>query len=325
MIYRALGQSGLQISAIGMGTWAIGGTWWGGTDADAAIAAIRRGLDLGVNLIDTAPVYGYGVSEEFVGKAIAGRPRESVVLATKVGLNWWANEGQHFFDLEGRKVYRNLRPASIRYEVEQSLRRLGVEYIDLYQTHWQDPTTPIAESMAELVKLRDEGKIRAIGVSNCTPAQMDAYRAVGRLDSNQPPYSMLKRGIEADVLPYCRAHDIAVLAYSPMERGLLSGMDPARQFGAGDMRANDPAFTPENIRRVNAMLEQFAPLRAKYGLNTTQLVIAWTISQPGLTCALAGVRNPAQAEDIVAGGNVEIAPEDLATMETAIQAYLAGA
>lgn len=319
MIERELGQSGLRVTALAMGTWAIGGAWWGGTDEADSIAAIRRGLDEGINLIDTAPMYGCGLSEELVGKAIRGRDRSRIVLATKCGLNWWAGEGEFFFEKDGLTVHRNLRPAQIRYEIEQSLRRLGTEYIDLYQTHWQDATTPIAESMAELLKLQQEGKIRAIGVSNCTPTQMDEYLAVGRIDSNQPPYSMLQRGIEADLLPYCRDHNIAVLAYSPLGQGLLTGkLDPEREFPEGDLRRGNRNFSPENIRRVNGILERLAPWREKYGLNQTQLTLAWTISQPGVTVALCGVRNPAQVADLAPGGRVEITPEDLAAMEPII-------
>jgi aryl-alcohol dehydrogenase-like predicted oxidoreductase len=319
MIYRELGKSGINISAVGLGTWAIGGMWWGGTDEELAVAALQRGLDEGINLIDTAPVYGYGLSEEVVGLAIKGRDRAGIILATKVGLAWHVQEGSKFFELEGKTVYRNLRPAGIRYEIEQSLRRLDTDYIDLYQTHWQDPTFPIADTMAELLKLREEGKIRAIGVSNATPAQMREYLAVGRIDSNQPLYNMLDRGIEEEALPFCREHDIAILSYSSLALGLLTGKaDPNRTFPSNDLRACNPRFKPENIARVNALFEQFAPLREKYGLNQAQLSIAWTISRPGVTCSLVGVRNPAQAADIAPGGNVELTPEELAEMDRTI-------
>jgi aryl-alcohol dehydrogenase-like predicted oxidoreductase len=318
MIYRELGASGISMSAIGLGTWAIGGLWWGGTDEADSIAALRRGLDLGINLIDTAPCYGFGLSEELVGKAIKGYDRDKVVVATKVGLAWNVNEGQHFFDMDGKTVFRNLKAYSIRYEVEQSLRRLGVEYIDLYQTHWQDNTTPIAETMDTLMALKEEGKIRAIGVSNATVAQMEEYLAVGPLDSNQPLFNMLDRGLEAEALPFCQAHQISILSYSSLALGLLTGkMDPAREFGAGDQRKNNKRFTPEYITKTNAMLDRFAPFREKYGLDQTQLTIAWTISRPGITCALVGVRNAAQTENI-APGAVEIAPEDLAVMDAII-------
>ncbi|MHB9134487.1 MAG: aldo/keto reductase [Armatimonadota bacterium] len=319
MIYRELGRSGISVSTIGLGTWAIGGTWWGGTDEELAIAALQRGLDAGINLIDTAPVYGFGVAEQIVGKAIKGRKRDDIVVATKVGLNWSSTEGKHYFDLEGNTVNFNLRPAAIRYEVEQSLQRLGVDYIDLYQTHWQDPTTPIAETMGALLELKAEGKIRAIGVSNATIAQIEEYLAVGQVDSNQPKYNMLDREIEAEVLPFCRMHDIAILSYSSLALGLLTGkMTPDRQFGEGDLRARNPRFTAESLAKINGTLERFAPWREKYGLDQTQLTIAWTISRPGLTCALVGVRNPRQAAEVAPGGGVQLAPEDLAAMDEII-------
>jgi len=319
VIYRELGTSGMHIPAIGLGTWAIGGLWWGGTDEELAVAALQRGLDEGITLIDTAPMYGYGLAEEVVGRAIKGRDRSRIVLATKVGLVWHVDEGHKFFEIDGKTVYRNLRPANIRYEVELSLRRLDTDYIDLYQTHWQDPTTPIADTMGELLKLRDEGKIRAIGVSNATAEQMREYLAVGRIDSNQPLYNMLDRGIEEEALPFCREQDISILSYSSLALGLLTGaMDPNRAFPANDMRARNPRFKPENITRVNAMFEQFAPLREKYGLNQAQLSIAWTVSRPGVTCALVGVRNPQQAADIAPGGSVELTPDELAEMDRVI-------
>lgn len=320
MIYRELGKSGIKISAVSMGTWAIGGMWWGGTDNEQAVAALQRGLDEGINLIDTAPMYGQGLAEEVVGRAIKGRNREEIVLATKVGLVWHVAEGQRFFDLaDGGTVYRNLKPANIRYEIEQSMRRLDTDYIDLYQTHWQDNTTPIADTMGELLKLQEEGKIRAIGVSNATVEQMKEYLAVGRIDANQPLYNMLDRGIEDEALPFCREHDIAILSYSSLALGLLTGaMDPNRAFPPDDMRAHNPRFKPENIAKVNAMFEQFAPLREKYGLNQAQLSIAWTINRPGVTCALVGVRNPRQAADIAPGGSVQLTLEELAEMDRVI-------
>jgi len=319
VIYRELGKAGMKISAVGMGTWAIGGLWWGGTDEELAVAALQRGLDEGITLIDTAPMYGRGLAEEVVGRAIKGRDRAKIILATKVGLVWHVAEGYRNFDIDGVTVYRNLRPSSIRYEIELSLKRLGTDYIDLYQTHWQDPTFPIADTMTELLKLKDEGKIRAIGVSNATTEQMREYLAVGRIESNQPLYNMLDREIEGEALPFCREYDIAILSYSSLALGLLSGaVDPNRAFPASDMRARNPRFKPENIAKVNAMFAQFAPLREKYGVNQAQLSIAWTISRPGVTCSLVGVRNPAQAADIAPGGGVELTPKDLAEMDRVI-------
>jgi len=319
MIYRELGKSGISISALGMGTWAIGGLWWGGTDEELAVAALRRGLDEGITLIDTAPMYGRGLAEEVVGWAIKGRDRARIVLATKVGLVWHIEEGHRNFEIDGVTVYRNLRPSSIRYEIEQSLRRLDTDYIDLYQTHWQDPTFPIADTMGELLKLKEEGKIRAIGVSNANVEQMKEYLSVGRIDSSQPLYNMLDRGIEEEALPFCRERDISILSYSSLALGLLTGKaDPNRAFPSNDLRARNPRFKPENIMKVNAMFEQFAPLREKYGVNQAQLSIAWTISRPGVTCSLVGVRNAEQAADIAPGGSVELTAEELAGMDRVI-------
>lgn len=313
MIYRELGQSGITVSAVGLGTWAIGGTAWGGTDEAASIAAIQAGVDAGMTLIDTAPAYGLGLSEELVGKAVRHR-RDEVVLATKLGLVWHTDQGQRDGVIAGQQIFHNLRPESIRYEVEQSLRRLQTDRIDLYQTHWPDPTTPIADTMAALLELVAEGKVRAIGVSNCSVAQMEEYLAVGPLASNQVLYNMLDREIEDDILPFCRQRHIGVLSYSSMSLGLLSGkMPPDRTFPPDDLRAGRARFRPEAIERVNETLERLAPWREQYGLDQTQLTIAWTLSQPGITSALVGVRSVEQAQDDAQGG-VEISAEDLAAM-----------
>ncbi len=235
MRYRALGGSGIEASVVAFGAWAVGGWWWGGADDSESIAAIREALDLGITLIDTAPAYGLGHSEEVVGTAIKGR-RDEVVLATKCGLIWHADKGNHFFDESGKSVRRYLGAESIRYEVEQSLRRLQTDVIDLYQTHWQDPTTPIEETMGALLELKREGKIRAIGVSNASVEQMDEYRKAGPLDADQEKYSMLVRNLDEGQLPYCEREGIAVLAYSPLAQGLLTGKVTAdRTIPEGDL------------------------------------------------------------------------------------------
>ncbi|MGQ9733190.1 MAG: aldo/keto reductase, partial [Candidatus Zipacnadales bacterium] len=223
MHYRPLGQSGLEASVVGLGAWAIGGHNWGGTHEPAAIDAIRAALDEGITLIDTAPVYGFGLSEEICGKALVGR-RDEVVIATKCGLVWHTTQGDHFFDGPVGPVYRYLGRESIRYEIEQSLRHLQTDRIDLYQTHWQETTTRREETMAALLELKEEGKIRAIGVSNCTIQQIEEYRSIGPVDADQERFSLLDRKLEREgQLAYCREHNIAVLAYSPLEQGLLTG------------------------------------------------------------------------------------------------------
>jgi len=314
MHLRPLGQSGIEASVVALGTWAIGGTWWGGTDEADSIAAIRAGVAAGINFIDTAPMYGPETSEFLVGKAIAGI-RDKVILATKCGMIWWDRKGDHFFDLGDLSVYKYLGPESIPVELEGSLRRLGVDCIDLYQTHWQETTTPIEDSMAALLKLKDQGKIRAIGTSNATVAQIDDYRQVGPLDSTQEKYSMLDRKLEAEVLPYCRANNVAVLAYSPLELGLLTGkIDASREFGEGDLRLRNPRFTKENLAKTNAMLEAFRPIADGHGLSIAQLAIAWTVHQPGLTHALVGARRPEQAEENAAAGEAKLSQGDLKAM-----------
>jgi methylglyoxal reductase len=296
---------------VGFGTWAIGGWLWGGTDEAAAIRAIRTSLEEGVTLIDTAPAYGLGRSEEIVGKAIAGR-RDQVVLATKCGLVWHTDRGRPFFEQEGKTVYRYLGADSIRYELEQSLRRLGTDHVDLYQTHWQDPTTPIDETMGALLELKREGKIRAIGVSNVTVEQLEAYLHAGPVDTDQERYSAIDRGHEAALIPYCREHGIAFLAYSPLAHGLLTGkVGPDRVFSGDDLRRTDPRYTPENRRRVARMLDEVRPIADRHGLTPAQLMIAWTLAQPGVTHALVGARNPEQAAENARAGDVTLSRAEM--------------
>lgn len=318
MKYRKLGASGLEISAVGLGTWAIGGgPWWGESDDALSIGAIHAALDCGINLIDTAPVYGFGHSECVVGKALRDR-RDRAVLASKCGLSWTRQDGTFHFELSGRRVCRALSPQAVREGVEESLCRLGTDRIDLMQTHWQavEPfKTPIADTMACLMALRDEGKIKHIGVSNATCSEMDEYRASGALVSCQPRYSMLDRRIEGALMPYCLTHDIAILAYSPLEQGLLTGkigMD--RVLTATEHRNAIRWFQPENRRRVLKMLDGWLDLTEQYACTLSQLVIAWTVAQPGLTCALCGARKPEHVLENAVGGNLELSEEHVKRM-----------
>ena len=321
MITRALGPSGIQASAVGLGTWVMGGWLWGGADDAQSIEAIRASLDAGVNFIDTAPAYGLGLSETLVGKAVAGR-RDKVVIATKAGLVWHVNKGEHFFEQGGKAVRRYLGPESLRYELEQSLRRLNTDYIDLYQTHWQDSTTPIAETMQALLDFKREGKIRAIGVSNATVEQVEEYRRHGPVDSAQEKYSMLDRELEARYLPYALKNNIAMLAYSPLANGLLTGkIPPERTFPPDDLRHNNPRFSIESRRAVQALLEQMQPVARKHGLTLSQLVIAWTLAQPGVTHALVGARDQGQALENAAAGRAALSPEDLRAIGAALSDY----
>jgi methylglyoxal reductase len=322
MKYRPLGKSGIEASVVGFGAWAIGGWMWGGTKKNDPEGAIRAAIDHGINLIDTAPMYGYGHSEELVGAALKGI-RDQVVLATKCGMVWYKNEGDKFFDAsetgeaegEGDKkyeVYINLRPAMIRYEIEESLRRLKTDRIDLYQTHWQDSTTKTEDAMAELLLLKQEGKIRAIGCSNATLEQMDRYRSIGQLDTDQEQYSMLQRQHEAGNLSYCHDHHVAFLAYSPMALGILSGkIGPNHEFGEGDVRRGNPWYQKDNRSKVDALLDVIRSVAEDKGITVAQTVIAWTLAQRGCTHALVGARNPDQAIANAKAGEVELTQDEV--------------
>jgi len=319
MRYRPLGQSGIEASVVALGAWAIGGWYWGGTDETQSIDAIHAALDAGINFIDTAPVYGLGRSEAIVGKAIAGR-RDQVVIASKCGVVWHTQKGKFRLEADGKQVYRYLGAESIRYEIEESLRRLQTDYIDLYQTHQQDPTTSIEETMGILLELKEQGKIRAIGVSNETADHMEQYRKLGPVDSDQERYSILDQHIEEEQLPYCRNHGIAVLAFSPLEQGLLTGkVTTEREFPEDDLRTDKPGFDIDSRRRINTMLKQdFQPIADRHGLTLAQLAIAWTIAQPGLTHALVGARNPQQAAENAAAGDVVLSSQESAAMNQAV-------
>jgi len=320
MRYRPLGQSGIEASVVALGAWAIGGWYWGGTDETQSIDAIHAALDAGINFIDTAPAYGLGRSETIVGKAIAGR-RDQVVIATKCGVVWHTQEGKPHIQQHNKQTYRYLGAESIRYEIEESLRRLQTDYIDLYQTHWQDPTTPIEETMEALLELKEQGKIRAIGVCNATADDMERYRKLGPLDSDQERYSMLDQHIEEEQLPYCRNHGIAVLAYSPLEQGLLTGkVTTEREFAEDDWRTEKPGFDMDSRRRINTMLkEDFQPIADRHGLTCAQLAIAWAIAQPGLTHALVGARNVQQATENAAAGDVILTPAESDAINQAVR------
>jgi aryl-alcohol dehydrogenase-like predicted oxidoreductase len=278
------------VSRIGLGTWAIGGWMWGGTDEPESIRTIEHALDLGVNLIDTAPVYGFGRSEEIVGKAVgAGARRDQVAVATKCGLDWSAG-----------KVRRDSSAARIRQEVEDSLRRLRTGWIDLYQVHWPDAAVPLEETAAELARLKEEGKIRAIGVSNFTPDQMERFAAAAPLVTAQPPYNLFERGIERDVLPWCRKNGVATLTYGALCRGLLSGrMTEDTKFLGDDLRRWDPKFKPPRFAQYLAAaraLRRFAD--DELGRTLVELSVRWLLDQPGVSIALWGARRPDQLAEI---------------------------
>lgn len=297
---RRLGASDVHVSPIIFGAWAVGGWMWGGADEAESIAAIRAGIDHGLTTIDTAAVYGLGYGEEVVARAIEGR-RDEVQLATKCGMRWDSPDGADPWstkDNDGRDVVirKNSRPESVAHECEQSLRRLRVDVIDLYQVHWPDSTTPAEDTMHALLRLKDAGKIRAIGVSNYDVPWLGRASAVAPVASLQPPYSLIQRKIEPEILPFCRSHDIGVIVYSPLERGLLTGKVSAeRTFPPGDHRATHRFFTPENRRRVLDALDAIRPIADHHGATLAQVVINWTILEPGITAALVGARNADQA------------------------------
>jgi methylglyoxal reductase len=317
MEWRSLGDSAVQVSVVSLGTWAIGGWEWGGTDENKSVAAIRKAIDLGINCIDTAPMYGFGLAEKLVARAIEGR-RDQVIIATKCGLRWDTEEGERFFDTDdpnGKRVwvYRNLKKHGVIEECERSLRRLKTDWIDLYQCHWPDSTTPLEATMEALIELRVQGKIRAIGVSNFTAHMMEGCFPTGPVHSNQTQYSMLTRKAEQEELPFCREHDIAVLAYGPLERGLLTGkVTMEREFPEGDGRPWEPWFKPANRRRALEFLQKIQPIADGHGVTLTQLAINWIICQPGMASAIVGARNDEQVAENAKGAGWRLSQEELA-------------
>jgi aryl-alcohol dehydrogenase-like predicted oxidoreductase len=312
---RPFGASGIEASVIGLGTWAIGGWMWGGADDGASISAIQASIDEGVTLIDTAPAYGFGRAEEIVGRAIAGR-RQQVVLASKCGLVWDTRQGGHFFDAEGHVVHRYLGRESIQRELEASLRRLRTDVIDIYITHWQDPTTPVAETMGALEDLRAAGKIRAIAASNVGAAEVRDYLRHGQLDGIQERYNALDRELEEELLPICLEAGVSIMSYSSLALGILSGrIPPERVFQGDDQRATGPRYSPESRVRLGAILQRLDPLCAELGVTTAQLVIAWTLARPGITYALCGARTPAHAVENARAGSLELTSDAIAVID----------
>jgi aryl-alcohol dehydrogenase-like predicted oxidoreductase len=317
MEHRQLGKSPVKASVITFGAWAIGGWMWGGADRREAIEAIRAAFFAGVTSIDTAPAYGQGLSEEIVGEAIRDIPRSQVQILTKFGLRWDVKQGEYFFsskDNDNRDIdlYKLATRDSIIEECENCLRRLNTDYIDLFQIHWPDATTPVSETMEALDRLIGQGKIRAAGVCNYSVPLLDESEKTISLASNQVPYSMVNRDIEKDVVGYCINHNIGIIAYSPLQRGLLTGkIKPGHKFNAGDSRGNSRWYTPENIVRVNSFLEKLEQLAEDKKATLAQLVLRWTIDQPGITIALAGARNAAQALENAKAAQIKISQEEM--------------
>lgn len=307
---RTLGKNGPGLTVIGFGAWAIGGPWlygWGPVDDEASVKAIKKALDLGINWIDTAAVYGLGHSEEIVGKTIAGI-RDKVFLATKCGMVWD----------EKRNVRIHLGPSSIRKEIEASLRRLRTHYVDLYQFHWPDPETPVEESWHVMTELKKEGKVKYIGVCNFDVPLLRRCGAIGPVQSLQPPYSLLEQGVGPEVLPYCRENGIGVVAYSPMMSGLLTGKFDVKNLAPDDWRRRDRKFKEPLLSKELAFVERLRPIASKYGKTVGNLAVAWVNANPAVTSSIVGARTESQVEQNV-GSDFTIEETDMKEIEKALK------
>lgn len=309
MELRPLGTSGLQVSSIALGTWPMSALGWSGITERDSIATIHRAVALGVNLVDTAYMYGkHGEVEQLVGKAIQGR-RDRVLIATKGGIEW--RNGERVIDGSYQRLLE---------QADESLRRMGLDVIDLYQVHTPDPNVPVEETARALLHLQQQGKIRAIGVSNYTVEQMTAFLRVAPIHAAQVLYNMLRREIEADLLPFCRERAIAVLAYRPLERGLLTDeIKPASSFPADDSRGAKPEWQGEHFQRTLAMVERLKPIAAECKKTLAQLVLNWTIHQPGLTAAICGAKRPEQVVENVGGANWRLTDAQLARIRAIVE------
>ncbi len=317
MEYRKLNGSDLNISAVTFGAWAAGGWMWGGTERNEAVNAIRTAYDSGITSIDTAPVYGQGTSEEIVGEAISIFPRDKIQILTKFGLRWDLEKGEFYFKTTNNQgnpinIYKNASKESIVEECENSLRRLNTEYIDLYQIHWPDPTTSVQETMEAVSQLIKDGKVRYAGVCNYDSSLMKEAEKHISLVSDQVPYSMLRRGVEKKLIPYAMGNKKSILAYSPLQLGMLTGkMKPGKKFNEGDLRNDSFYFKDENIKRINAFLDKIKPLANEKNATLTQIVIRWTLEQPGITITLVGARNSKQAKENAKAADIHLSSEEI--------------
>ncbi|MBN2214785.1 MAG: aldo/keto reductase [Bacteroidales bacterium] len=316
MNLKKIGKSNVEVTEIAFGAWAVGGWMWGGTDYKLSVRAIQRAIDLGMTTIDTAPAYGFGLSEKIVGEAIRGK-KDKVQILTKYGLRWNTDKGRFFFNSrsnEGKpaRMHKYASKASVLIECEESLKRLGIDCIDLYQIHWPDPTTSIEETMEAIDLLIQQGKIKASGVCNYNVNEMKTAAAIVPLASNQVPYSMVKREIEKDVVPYCIRNHIGIIAYSPLQRGVLTGkITHGYKFGEGDNREDLPYFKGENLYKINHFLQKIKTIAEDREITLPQLVINWTMKQPGITCVLVGARSPEQVEENTRAAGFELTDEEI--------------
>ena len=310
---RQLGKDGPFLTEIGFGAWAIGGPWswgWGRQDDADSIAAIHRALDLGINWIDTAAIYGLGHSEEVVAKAVEGR-RDDVFIATKCGLVWDDREN----------VKNNLQPESIRKEAEASLRRLKTDVIDLYQIHWPDPNASAAKAWETMAQLKAEGKVRYIGVSNFDVPLLKKCLKIAPVQSLQPPYNLLKRKVESDILPFCRENDIGVLVYSPMASGLLTGKFDPNRLAPDDWRRKSADFKEPGLSKRLDFVEKLRPIAEKHGKTVGNLAIAWTLMNPAVTSAIVGARTAQQVEENVQAADWRLTAEELREIDQLLKEF----
>lgn len=310
---RKLGNSDLDITPVGIGAWAMGGAgWafsWSAQEDSDSIAAIHKALDYGVNWIDTAAVYGLGHSEEVVGKAIAGRANRPYVF-TKCARIW---------DETTRQIGKCLKADSVRRECEASLRRLNVDVIDLYQIHWPEPDEDVEEGWTTLLKLQEEGKVRWIGVSNFSVSQLKRAQALGPITSLQPPYSLVSREVESEILPHALATGIGTIVYSPMKAGLLSGAmtrERALALPEDDWRRRNPAFQEPQLTRNLKLAAVLGDIGKRHGRTTGEAAIAWVLRHPAVTAAIVGMRNAAQVEGVIGAGEFRLSAEEIAEVET---------
>ncbi|OUJ13919.1 general stress protein [Acetobacter okinawensis] len=298
------------VSRVALGTWAMGGSMWGGADDENAAKTIDKALDVGINLIDTAPVYGFGHSEEILGKALQGR-RDRVVLATKVGLNW-----------QNGQVFRDSRKARVEAELDASLKRLHTDHIDLYQVHWPDPQTPFEETARALEKSVQSGKVHALGLSNFSPEQMDEFRKFAPVASIQPPYNLFEREIEKDILPYAVRNNLAVLAYGPLCRGLLSGkMTAEHVFTGDDLRKVDPKFLQPRFNQYLNAVQGLATIAEQHGKSLLALAIRWVLDR-GPTIALWGARKPEQITAVQDAFGWALSADDMAAIDAVVAQHV---
>lgn len=323
MRYNKLGKSDVEVTELAFGAWAIGGWLWGGADSDEAIKAIETAVDNGMSTIDTAAVYGFGLSEELVGKAVKGK-RSKVQILTKFGMIWDGKMGKFYFSTKDNNgndidIYNYSSRDRVIMDCEASLKRLGTDYIDLYQIHWPDATTPVSETMEALEMLIQKGKIRAGAVSNYSVDLMKEAIKTLPIASNQVPYSMVNRGIEKDIIPYCIENNIGILAYSPLQRGLLTGkIKKGHNFGKGDSRPDTIYYREPNLSRIINFTDDLRTIAEERNVTLSQLVLNWTIQQPGIKCVLAGARNPDQVLDNIKAAEFILSDDELKRIRTLI-------